>query len=74
MSDFNTGTIFLYSEAEEFHDESVVINASKDGDGVYLSFVRDEITPVLGVTLNSNEAQALIASLQAALQAHWGNA
>lgn len=70
MSDFNTGTIFLYSEAEEFHDESVAINASKDGDGVYLSFVGDEITPVLGVTLNSDEAQALIASLQAALQAH----
>jgi hypothetical protein len=69
---FNTGTIYLYSEVRDFVEEEVSITASKDVDGVYIA-VAFEITPLLGITLNSDEAQALIANLQAALDAHWGN-
>jgi len=69
---FNTGTIYLYSEVRDFVEEEVSITASKDVDGVYIA-VAFEITPLLGITLNSDEAKALIANLQAALDAHWGN-
>lgn len=70
--DFNTGTIYLYSEVRDFVEEEVSITTSKDVDGIHIA-VAFEITPLLGITLNSDEAQALIANLQAALNAHWGN-
>lgn len=73
MSEFNTGTIFLSVGTKEFNDEEVSIIASDDVDGIYVSIKLDERTPLVGINLNTEEAQALIESIQAALQAHWGN-
>ena len=66
----NTGTISLYIIEDQFSESGVIIDAHKDPEGVYVSVKADENTPIIGLTLTSDEAQALIASLKNALKAH----
>lgn len=72
-TDFNTGTICLYASGDGYDETPATLTVRTYRDGVYLSAKADPKTPLVGITLNSDEAQALIANLQAALNAHWGN-
>lgn len=74
----NTAIIYLFQDALDgaLDGDQVTVKASTH-NGVCLAVRADQtpepLNPIVELYLDSDEAQALIASLQAALNAHWGN-
>jgi len=71
----NTAKIYLFREELDWalDCDQVTVSSRKSNGGVSLSVKADEETHLVTLSFTSDEAQALIESLQAALNAHWGN-